>query len=187
VQDRQIARGERYPALGLHWLLGLVRLAQDDCAEALDEFDRERALAQPHRLYGREYTMYSLLGRGSALFRSGRREAAAAAFQEALSLYPRHPLALVGSAVSTGASFAAAEAAITDMTRSKPVQAGIARAALLASRGEADGAAAALDAVLNQAPPGFAGWQVPVLPLFRQVADTPPVKAALKHLADRAR
>jgi hypothetical protein len=30
VQDRQIARGERYPALGLHWLLGLVRLAQDD-------------------------------------------------------------------------------------------------------------------------------------------------------------
>jgi DNA-binding winged helix-turn-helix (wHTH) protein/Tfp pilus assembly protein PilF len=187
VQDRQIARGERYPALGLHWLLGLVRLAQDDCAEALDEFVRERALAQPHRLYGREYTMYSLLGRGSALFRSGRREAAAAAFQEALSLYPRHPLALVGSAVSTGASFAAAEAAITDMTRSKPVQAGIARAALLASRGEADGAAAALDAVLNQAPPGFAGWQVPVLPLFRQVADTPPVKAALKHLADRAR
>ena len=45
VQDRQIARGERYPALGLHWLLGLVRLAQDDVGEALEEFDRERALA----------------------------------------------------------------------------------------------------------------------------------------------
>src|SRR6185503_9989859 len=59
VQDRQIARGERYPGLGLHWLLGLVRLAQDDIEEALEEFDRERALAQPHRLYGREYTMHA--------------------------------------------------------------------------------------------------------------------------------
>src|SRR5262249_766023 len=26
VQDRQISRGDRYPALGLHWMLGLVRL-----------------------------------------------------------------------------------------------------------------------------------------------------------------
>ena len=34
VQDRQIARGERYPALGLHWLLGLVRLAQDDAGRS---------------------------------------------------------------------------------------------------------------------------------------------------------
>ena len=36
----------RYPALGLHWLLGLVRLAQDDVEEALEEFERERALAR---------------------------------------------------------------------------------------------------------------------------------------------
>ena len=35
VQDRQIARGDRYPALGLHWMLGLVRLAQGDVDEAL--------------------------------------------------------------------------------------------------------------------------------------------------------
>ena len=34
VQDRQIARGERYPALGLHWLLGLVRLALNDVDDA---------------------------------------------------------------------------------------------------------------------------------------------------------
>src|SRR4029453_6529306 len=45
IQDRQIGRGERYPALGLHWLLGLVRLAQNDVKEATEEFDRERALA----------------------------------------------------------------------------------------------------------------------------------------------
>jgi tetratricopeptide (TPR) repeat protein len=42
VQDRQIARGGRYPALGLHWLLGLVRLSLGDVDEALEEFSRGR-------------------------------------------------------------------------------------------------------------------------------------------------
>jgi len=187
VQDRQIARGERYPALGLHWLLGLVRLAQDDAVEALDEFDRERKLAEPHRLYGREYSMYALLGRGSALIRTNRGSEAADAFRAALALYPTHPLALIGAAVATGGSFGQAEAAIADMTASKPVQAGIARGALLATRGDAAGSAAALDAVLSMAPPGFAGWQVPVLPMFRQVTESEPVKAVLERLAERAR
>src|SRR6185312_3567950 len=69
VQDRQIGRGERYPALGLHWLLGLVRLAEGDAVEAIEEFDREHRLAEPHRLYGREYAAHALLGRGAALVR----------------------------------------------------------------------------------------------------------------------
>jgi len=186
VQDRQIARGERYPALGLHWLLGLVRLAQADIGEALDEFERERALAQPHRLYGREYSMYALLGRGSALVRAGRRDEAAEAFRGALVLYPHHPLALIGAAVATDGSFTRAEAAIAGMT-AKPVQAGIATAALCAARGDAAASAAALDAVLSAAPPGFAGWQVPVLPMFLEVAESAPVKAVFDRLADRAR
>src|SRR5258708_1870247 len=37
VQDRQIGRGDRYPALGLHWLLGLVRLSQDYADEPLPQ------------------------------------------------------------------------------------------------------------------------------------------------------
>ena len=44
VQDRQIHQRERFPALGLHWLRGLVRLAQDDVPDALTEFDRELQL-----------------------------------------------------------------------------------------------------------------------------------------------
>jgi DNA-binding winged helix-turn-helix (wHTH) protein/Flp pilus assembly protein TadD len=187
VQDRQIARGERYPALGLHWLLGLVRLAQDDCAEAIDEFDRERSLALPHRLYGREYSMHAWLGRGAALIRSGRQTDAAGAFREARNLYPHHPLALVGAAMAADGSFEEAEAAIIDMTPSKPVQAGIASGAWRAVQGDAEGAAAALDGMLAAAPPGFAGWQLPVLPFLRQVAGTPAITAVLARLADRAR
>jgi adenylate cyclase len=187
VQDRQIARGERYPALGLHWLLGLVRLAQDDFREAIDEFERERTLALPHRLYGREYTMYALLGQGSAHFRAGQRDEAEAALREALTLYPRHPLALIGAAVTTGGPLNDARAAIADMVASKPVQAGIARGALLAVQGDAAGAAVELQRVLAEAPPGFAGWQLPVLPLLREVAATPAIRAVFERLAERAR
>ena len=41
VQDRQAHLRQRYPAKGLHWLLGLVRLARGDEAEARAEFERE--------------------------------------------------------------------------------------------------------------------------------------------------
>ena len=187
VQDRQIARGERYPALGLHWLLGLVRLAQDDLVEALEEFDRERTLAEQHRLYGREYSMYALLGSGSALFRSGKVEDAAAAFRGALALYPEHPLALIGAAVAEGTSFDRAETAVAGMRADKPIQAGIALGALRAAQRDAAASADALDAVVSTAPPGFAGWQIPVLPMFREVAETAAVKAVLNRLAERAR
>ena len=36
VQDRQRGRRERYPALGLHWLRALIRLAADDVPGALE-------------------------------------------------------------------------------------------------------------------------------------------------------
>src|SRR6185503_13661840 len=88
VQDRQISRGERYPALGLHWLLGLVRLAQDDADEALREFARELELATPHRLYGREYEMHATHARGAALLRLGRADEARDAFRAAIALSP---------------------------------------------------------------------------------------------------
>jgi len=131
--------------------------------------------------------MYALLGRGSALFRAGKSDDAAAAFRGALALYPEHPLALIGAAIATRGSFAPAEAAIDGMTASKPVQAGIAKGALLAARGDAAGSAAALDAVLSAAPPGFAGWQIPVLPMFHEVAETTALRAVLDRLAERAR
>jgi len=187
VQDRQIARGERYPALGLHWLLGMVRLAAEDPAEALEEFDRERALAEPHRLYGREYAMYALLGRGSALHRAGRRDDARAAFEDALRLYPQHPLALIGYAETSGEPFNRVRAAIAGMRATKPIQAAIAEGALLAVQGEPARAAAALDRMLADAPPGFAGWHLSVQPLLRDVAETAPIKAVLARLAERAR
>ena len=91
VQDRQIARGGRYPALGLHWLLGLVRLAGGDIDEALSEFDREAAFAQPVRLYGREFQMHAATARAAALMVCGRTDEAIDNYRRALISYPDEP------------------------------------------------------------------------------------------------
>jgi DNA-binding winged helix-turn-helix (wHTH) protein/tetratricopeptide (TPR) repeat protein len=176
IQDRQIGRGERYPALGLHWLLGLVRLAQDDSAEASDEFDRERALAQPHRLYGREYTMQAHLAHGAAMLRSEKREEAIQCFKSALALYPSQPLAHLGVALATGATFDPSSVA-------EPLMRGVALAAL----GRTEEAEATLLAYLDQAPPGFSGWWLPLEPFVRQDTEKPALTAVLSRLAQRAR
>jgi tetratricopeptide (TPR) repeat protein len=176
IQDRQIGRGERYPALGLHWLLGLVRLAQDDTQEAIDEFDRERALAAPHRLYGREYTMYAHLGHGSALLRRGRRDEAASSFRSALTHYPHHPLPSLGLAIAQASEFAVD--AIAD-----PLTRGVAAGAL----GRGDEAAALLGESLDAAPPGFTGWWLPADPLLHQTHGNKALKDVMKRLGERAR
>jgi tetratricopeptide (TPR) repeat protein len=176
IQDRQIGRGERYPALGLHWLLGLVRLAQDDVGEAIDEFDRERALAQPHRLYGREYTMQAHLAHGAALLRSRQGDAAIQSFTSALALYPSQPLAHLGVALATGAPFD------PDTVRD-PLMRGVAFAAC----GRHQDAERTLLDYLEKAPPGFAGWWLPLEPFVRQEAEQQPLTPVLARLAERAR
>ena len=70
VQDRQADLKQRYPAKGLHWLLGLVRLARGDAAEALLEFDREIA-SGAGQLYAPEFAMNAHDGAGFAHLRTG--------------------------------------------------------------------------------------------------------------------
>jgi DNA-binding winged helix-turn-helix (wHTH) protein len=175
IQDRQIGRGERYPALGLHWLLGLVRLAQDDTREAIEEFERERALAEPHRLYGREYSMHAALGHGAALLRTDR-DRAAEQFRHALALYPGHPLAEAGLSLAAGR-------APTNTSSADAVTRGL----LLAAAGHAGDAAMALLNALAEAPPGFAGWSLPVDPFIAQLTDSKAFTSVFAKLSERAR
>jgi DNA-binding winged helix-turn-helix (wHTH) protein/Tfp pilus assembly protein PilF len=195
LEDRQVSRGDRYPALGLHWLLGLVRLAQDDVEEALRELEREQQLAQPHRLYGREYEMCALHGRGACLLRVGRLEEAAGCFGRALSIYPDHAPSTLGSAVALRAIGAldAADAAwdqartILDTLRTaRPIEAAVVSGQMLAVDGRWQEADAVLCSALDGAPPGFAGWTIPIEPLLRQPA-APGLTGALRRLGERAR
>jgi DNA-binding winged helix-turn-helix (wHTH) protein/Flp pilus assembly protein TadD len=198
VQDRQIGRGGRYPALGLHWLLGLVRLAQGDADEAIAEFDREQALAEPHRLYGREYAMAALHARGAALVAAGRGQEAVGSFHRALMLYPEHLPTHVGVALAhRGTRHQADEGAelgdegmhriLTVLDRARPVEAALVRAQVFTGRGDYDSAMASLAAMLDAAPPGFAGWTIPVEPLLKELHQTQGFAGILTRLAERAR
>lgn len=196
VQDRQIGRGERYPALGLHWLLALVRLAENDVEEALGELARERELAQPHRLYGREYAMSVHQAEGACLLRQRKHRDAIAAFERALDLYPHHGPSTVGLALALRAigsreaaeharSRAGAAADVMDHTR--PFEAAMVRSLAHVADGDAATAADTLMTALDAAPRGYALWTIPVEPLFWQVVETQPFKAVLARLAERAR
>ena len=196
VQDRQIGRGGRYPALGLHWLLGLVRLAQDDVDEAIAELEREHALAEPHRLYGREYALYALHGIGAALLRARRIDEAIDRFRRALDLYPQHGPSHIGLAValraagSTAAASAAleeADRALVTLVRMRPIEAALVRAERLAADGNAAGAVAALRDVLDTAPAGFAVWTLPVEPFLRELHASQAFAGVLSRLSERAR
>jgi DNA-binding winged helix-turn-helix (wHTH) protein/Tfp pilus assembly protein PilF len=195
VQDRQVGRGDRYPALGLHWLLALVRLAQDDVEEALRELDRERELAAPHRLYGREYRMNAWSARGACLLRIGRLDEAIEAFRQALALYPDHAqthlglsAALAGSGAGDAAeeSRACAAAALHALRGARPIEAGFAEGQQLAVAGRLEDASATLCRALDRAPAGFAGWTLPVEPLLKQMIDNKAFSPVATRLAGRA-
>jgi DNA-binding winged helix-turn-helix (wHTH) protein/tetratricopeptide (TPR) repeat protein len=203
VQDGQIARGERFPALGLHWLLGLVRLSQDDLVGAERQFNRELELAHADRVYGREYAMAAWLGRGSVWMRRGNAAEAIAAFTRARELYPSFVPCMLGEAIArralgageqTGAEQDAvarlldeAERAANALRTRRPIEGAIARAQLLTGRGALDAALRALQELLREAPPGFAGWSLAIDPLFTPLHERPEFDAVLRRLADRAR
>jgi DNA-binding winged helix-turn-helix (wHTH) protein/tetratricopeptide (TPR) repeat protein len=195
VQDRQIGRQGRYPALGLHWLLGLVRLAQDDVDEAIAELERERHLAEPHRLYGREYALYALQGIGAALVRAGRPAEAMPHFEEALSLYAHHAPSLLGLALANrqigsereaAAAMDRLETALAALTSARPIEAAMIRAQVAAAHHDTEGAVAILSRLLAEAQPGFAGWTLPVEPFLRDLQVSEAFTGVLAQLAARA-
>ena len=112
MQDSPIGVGIA-PALGL--LAAAACPADYDVAEALRASTR-RQLAEPQRLYGREYEMNSLYGQGACLLRVGRVEEATDCFQRALLLYPDHVQSHLGLSVALR-TMGSQDAA--DMTRRK--------------------------------------------------------------------
>jgi DNA-binding winged helix-turn-helix (wHTH) protein/tetratricopeptide (TPR) repeat protein len=196
VQDRQVARGDRYPALGLHWLLGLVRFGQGDLDEALREFDREAERADANRLYGREYEMTSAHARGSCLLRAKRAGEAIACFERALQRYPDHAPSLIGLMLAlrtTGSHDRAGAVArrlpllLDELRAARPIEAALVESQRLAAEGQTDAAGAILCSLLDSAAPGFAGWTLTIDPLLVDLHGTAAFTAACTRLAERAR
>ena len=65
-------------------------------------------------------------------------------------------------------------------------EAAIVTSANLVARGQGDEACATLERLLVSAPPGFAGWTIPVEPLLAPLRGSAPFERVLAILAERA-
>jgi tetratricopeptide (TPR) repeat protein len=171
VQDRQIGRRQRYPARGLHWLLGLVRLARADAHEASAQFEREIETSSG-QLYGAEFAMNAFDGLGFVRLGSGQHDEAIAAFRQALERYPEHARSRLGVAVAlraqghkadADAESAAARRAAAELRRGgRGTEALMAEAFEHAVFDRRDQAVATLERMLAEADLPFAGWIIPI-------------------------
>lgn len=196
AQDRQGDLKQRYPAKGLHWLLGLVRLARGDAPEALLEFEREIA-SGPGQLYAPEFAMNAHDGAGFTHLQTGDPAAAAGRFRRALQLFPDHARSLVGLGAALAAegeaaaaenAFRKASAAIDALRKGgRSGEATLAEALLHAVRGRPDAAMTCLQTLLDRPEMPFSGWTIPVEPLLHSLRATPVFQPVLSRLAERAR
>jgi DNA-binding winged helix-turn-helix (wHTH) protein/tetratricopeptide (TPR) repeat protein len=196
VQDRQIGRRQRYPARGLHWLLGLVRLARGDAREAATEFERELETSGT-QLYAAEFTMNAFDGLGFVRLGEGRHAAAIAAFRRALEHYPEHARSRLGAAAALRAEGRMAEAdaelnaargAIAELRRGgRAAEALMAEAFEHAVLDRRDQAVATIERLLTETDQPSAAWIVPLEPLFRRLHGSAGFDRVLSTLAARAR
>jgi DNA-binding winged helix-turn-helix (wHTH) protein/Flp pilus assembly protein TadD len=199
LQDRQGGRTWRYPASGLHWLLGLVSLAQGDAEQALREFQLEidTAAASCFRVYGAEFRMNAHDGRGFALLATRQFAAGVKAFEQALALYPAHARSHIGVAAcwlgaghksDAHTALGCAETSIAELDRTgRHLEAVLWTAMVAVVRGRPTDAVALLDRLLTEAPAGFPGWTIPIEPIFKSLQTQPEFAILLARLADRAR
>ena len=151
----------RLAAVGLHLLRGLLCLARGADDEALAELERELVLEPFGHLYARECTANTWYAIGACRLRQGDQGAARTAFEQAIARIPQHAMAHAGLAL-----LSSEQAANAPLTSALSVDAAMTRAVTLVAAGDTAGAAQLVGALLASAPPGNAGWQVPIEPLL---------------------
>lgn len=196
LSDRPSPGTERFPASGLHWLLGLIALARGDAEGASVALDRELARAKTS-LFAAEFAMDACDAHGFLRLESGNLDGAVAMFERALGFFPRHARSLIGLADASRRGGNAARAddlirradtAINELQAGgRETEASMARAYWHVAAARSADALAVLDALLESAPPGPAGWTLPVEPWFKAARQTAPGHALLAKLASRAR
>jgi DNA-binding winged helix-turn-helix (wHTH) protein len=173
-QDAQRTESGRFKAVGLHLLHGLVLAARSDEDAALEQFTRELEFEGDGQLYARECAANTWYSLGAIHLHAGRRENADAAFREALTRVPGHPMA--------GALCGARQQPPTTTN----VDVAMAAAAALVLDGMHDDAARLCGEALVQAEPGPAGWILPVEPLLKPSRHADAWARTLAILRDRA-
>jgi tetratricopeptide (TPR) repeat protein len=187
----------RFPAIGLHWLLGLLRAAQADHPGAHAEFDRELAQRASDRIYGPEYIAAAHVAKGQLLLADGDVSAARHAFDAALTHIEDYPAAWIGlSAVHAALGHRAEAASANEHSRQRIAalranrRAGdfaLFAACDAAVQGDRDAAIGFLDQLISDEPPSLAGWSIPIEPFLRPLHGTRGFSDIIARLAARAR
>ncbi len=190
AQDEQPAEGGRFPAVGLHWLRGLVNLRLGDNRAAHANLERELALERLHHLYTRECCANARYALGAICWLRGDRAAADHAFEQSLQLVPGYPMALAARLlIHPGSTEKLADVSTRiEQVRGHgaQVEAVLADSVRLLARGERAEAAVHARTVLAASPLGPAGWVLPVEPLLRVWEHPDDWVAVLSLLRSRA-
>ena len=184
------------PAVGFHWLRGMILATQGDRAGALACFAEEIDAGKSGHVYAKEFVVNARVASGFTLLSQNDVAAAKTAFAEAIADAPGHPKATIGMyAIATRSTDqheidhcrAAADASIADLTRSeRHTEAALVSAGAHLVRGEIDQAVETLDRLLKSAPAGPAGWIIPIDPMLSAIRENPGKQALFSKLAARA-
>jgi len=194
AQDRQ-SGSEPFRAVGLHWMLGVLRLARGDFAAALEQLNRELSFEGGNHLYARECAANTWHALGALHLREGRVEEAGEAFHQAVTRVPGHAIALAGLTATARAADDAPRAEDLDdaalraaerLAARSPVDGAIAGAAHDLLAGDVQSAIERLDVALRDAAPGSAGWTIPVEPLLHMLHREAAFEQILTRLRARA-
>jgi DNA-binding winged helix-turn-helix (wHTH) protein len=195
LQQRLGAARSRFPANGLHWMLGSVMLARGDAAGALAEFACE-GKDDRRALYAREYAVAALNTQGWARLAASDVAQAETAFRASLQLHaeqvrPHLGLALVArrrrQARAADDALGAARQSIEQLRQGgRGVEASLMAAAENMVEDRREHALDALESLLLQTEYGPAGWIVPIEPVFRPLAESQRFRDVLHRLAERA-
>jgi DNA-binding winged helix-turn-helix (wHTH) protein len=186
LASQAAASGSRFSSVALHWMLGLIHLARGEHELALDHFERELAHEGDGHLYARECAANTWYAIGALRLRQHRSTDAAAAFEQSLTRVNHHPLAHVGLAAAGSPRTAATAASSLPAARISTIDLALCDAAERALAGNLAEAADTLDRALATAPPGSAGWLLPIEPLLNVLTHTDAWARPLARLRSRA-
>jgi tetratricopeptide (TPR) repeat protein len=169
------------PAVGFHWLRGMILASKGDRAGAMACYEEERASAAGH-VYAREFALNAQVAIGFSRLADGDRDGASAAFTAAIT----HPKSRVGMSALTRDT-QEVDKAIAELTTSeRHAEAALVRAGSQIVNGELDQAVATLDRLLTSAPAGPAGWIIPIDPMLAAINKMPGKSGLFAKLAARA-
>lgn len=197
AQSRQVPHeASPFPSIGLHWLRGVLLLREGQVGIAIESFAREMDELRDAQIYAAEFRVNAQVAAGFAHLTAQDAAGAVDAFRLALETLPRNGRALIGLYTALRLTSLAREAellgpqidrAIAELTSGQRlVEAALVTAAAHASRGELDAGCATLDGLLQQAPAGQAGWQIPIDPALAPLRAHPQYPRIVALLAARA-